>query len=284
MISQDEMKRIASRFVKTMYFAEAKRGYLGEPMPDGTYRFRSPTNSAMWRVRIVAGDSDEATSIVDAVNMNVGENPYLRVVIDRNVNGQWEVVGVDPLWLATQIQQPVGAGVGPHSHRFGFGLEDLVEDLRFEPGAPYYHAGTTIGVFPFFYKDNTGDAYFSGGTLALASYLPPTSGKWAWVKVGLDITDGSLVAETGTEYNAQSDLTMARLAEVNLGADVLPLGGVQCAHSDTSLGDYRRFTSARQWLSGSGSSTTDLKEAILSSIVVSGGDVVTSNGEVVWTS
>lgn len=273
----EDMRELGIAWVRSMQMARIERGYLGEPVGPGQYRFDSIKPGRM-KARI--RKSDNTIAVIDVVNHRVPRNPTIEILLDQNIDGEWEVIGV----AGNRAMQNAGEyggqymGVGPHSHRIGFGLEDLTEARRIEPGLVTVATGMSVFVYPFDYEHEGTHKYWEGGTIDLTAHKPATTRWWQWAKVGLDPATNTLVAANeGVEYADSVSLTKANLIAIPF-TGYRPLAGVKLKETDTSINEEARFTDLRQWFGSSGSGF----ETTLTRIVVACGEVVTWAGQVVW--
>lgn len=229
-----------------------RRGYLGEPLGEGRYRFESAQPRRV-RVRLLHGET--LTGVVDARNEAVPLNPHIRVVLRRDAAGEWVVIGPDPTHEAAALAS--GMGAGPHSHRIGFGLEDRVEARRLEPGLVTADGGLWVRAQPFTYRYGGVDRRYPGGVLDLSAHVPATLGAWVWCKIGLDPATNALFAKTGPAVQQPTALTPEALLNISF-TEGLPLAGVRLAQGMTALAHESDFEDARLWVvagvSGSGGS------------------------------
>lgn len=273
-----------ARAQKATNNAKTQYGLLGKPNGNGDYDFID-IKSGLWWVRLLR--NDQPTTLIRAINNKAPRNPFARVMLEEAVRGKWQVIDVDPLWILEEFTAtsgaPVSTGVAEHSHRIGFGMIDLVEAERFEPGIVGVNDKTMKArVLPFFYKAITGqDAYFAGGTIDLTDYIP--SSDWIWVKVGINKETGNLAAQAGTtSYEEVADLTFARLAEIDMGTKVEPLAGVRVHANTYKLSSWRQFANARIFFSSAPASASSGAEDVINRILTddAGNILVDENGNV----
>jgi hypothetical protein len=262
-----EIRGIINEFVRSAQYSDIQYGFIGEPIGNGAYRTRG-AKAGYVRVRLV--QNDIITSIIDAINFKAPIDPRIRVLVGKNKSGEYEVIDVDAQYIASQLGAILGAGVGPHTHRLGFGLEDYVEPRRLEMGlVRIYDQTLTVQVLPYSYVDSNGDhAYFAGATLDLTAYRPISG--WCWAKVGINTSTGVLMVETTTPVTSRGLLTTDDL--YTLSFDGIPLAGVKLKADMSAIDEEKYFADARLWLgsmsaSGGGAST----------------DYITSEGDILQT-
>jgi hypothetical protein len=151
MANPEQDKLTVAKGIQRLRYATAERAYLGEPLGGGQFLFDS-VRTGRTRARIIRGSDEAIVALVDVINHKIPRRPDIRVLIDLNRNGEWEVIDVDSTYAmesAGVIAE--GIGVGPHTHRIGFGLEDAVESRRLEPGLVVVSEGMLVYVYPFYY-------------------------------------------------------------------------------------------------------------------------------------
>lgn len=194
---------------------------------------------------------------VEALNLEVASKGGNRVKLER-VNGEF-VVRKDVQGSNTFTQGGVNLTVGKHTHRLGFGNEDVVEGLRFEPLQPHIAIGGNslfITVEAGTYRYNGNDVAFPKSNINLASYRTGTANFHNWAKVGIDPTTNTLVAAAGTGQSKTLPLTTAQLMPIAFASNdalVIRIAGVQLKNAQTAITDYRAFYDLRMYASGQNS-------------------------------
>jgi hypothetical protein len=250
-----DLKKAAQQFVRNATFGGQIVGQLGKVESDGSITYEVPGRPNCVYVRILQGGT---TTITTAINNAVGLNP-VHVILDKNRDGNLYIVGLDntKVTVAQGGASLPGLGVGPHSHRIGYGLEDLVEQRRFEPGLVARNTGLIVTIYPFTFRVDNIDYYYPGEDFDLTSYIPGTANYWAWVKVGVDPDDLTAYAITGTEYSVAAPLTADMLADVAF-ENYIPLVGVRLKNGQTSITQDSEFFDIRPFLTGIGGNTGSL--------------------------
>lgn len=255
----------------------SKPGLLGKPTGPGTYQFEPDDNDhpGFVLVRIERGSN---SSIIEGLNCGVQLIGDLPVKVITAADGTEEVYpdGMRTTqWLGTQAGA-LGPAI-PHSHEIGAGLDDPVSARRIKPGLVYVTtpASLSVNIAPFFYRYGGSEKYFPGSVFDLTGNKPVTANAWAWVKVGIDPSVNMPVAITGAEYSVLTPLNEEFLDDVDF-AGYIPLAGVRLKTSDTSINVEKRFADCRLFFGGSGD------PGLAHMVVDSVGNVVTSDGEVVW--
>ncbi len=258
--SRDMIRRIIGEGTRRAQGASQQRGFLGEPLGNGQFDFEGLKPGRML-ARLVQGPDDTVTGIVEVINERVARNPAIRIILDKNKDGEWFVVGRDHNYSMESTGDNPGllTGVGPHSHRIGFGLEDLVEFRRFEPGL--VHVDTNLGLLVFVeafpYRHDGVDKYWAGGTIDLTSYRPTTTLYFGWVRVGLNPATNTLVAVKGTEYATETSLTIADLLGIAF-LNYISLAGVKLRQGQTAINAESMFQEARLFAGSMGAGGEDI--------------------------
>jgi hypothetical protein len=258
MTAQSDFKRVLGELLIEAVNETYEYGYLGEPIGGGAFKFRSTTKHGRHRVRLMK--NDQVYAIVDAINFTVPLNPEIKIKLRINETGEYQVEGPDAQWVADSLVGLPGVGVGPHSHRLGFGLEDFVEQQRFEPGLVVYDSPSlNVRVYPFFHLHEGAQQYIPVSTVSVSSAVPLAAGTFAWAKVGYDPAELDFVVVEGPGAALKTDLTLATLAAIALPDGVLPLGGVKLKAAQTEITDGADFGDCRGFFgagSGGGGAAT----------------------------
>lgn len=217
---------------------------------------------------------DDGTT--DAVIYDGPRKP-LHVIVQPNDDGDMEVIGLQVKKTLASVDYDTDAlaqlkSGGRHRHYIGSGNEDPVEVRRFEPFLCHAFSGLMVYVDPLSYRYNGADYDWPGGTIDLTSYLPVTTGYWAWIKVGLDPATNTLVADTGTEYPLKSLLTTAALGDIDFATPgYLPSVGIKLQEGQTAGPLEVDFMDVRQWLNDAGGSGGVSSVTATRPIISSGG-------------
>jgi len=256
-----ELKDVHTESVRRAILRMREHGLLGKKNSDGTFEYIPSYAPSKVYVRVWRGTG---LTLVTAYNTAVSLRGDMPVLLERTANNELQIIGVDveraAAWAGSQTST---LGAPPHAHRIGLGNDDLVEQLRFEPGAVFPNGYITgaydlyARIYPFWYWYNGVYTYYAGGTLDLTSYRPSTPGHWWWVKVGVDpVTNTATATADTTSQSRLTALTIAQLNAIDLEG-AIPLAGVKLRtaqtvteylSSDTDLSDYvscRDFTPTR---------------------------------------
>lgn len=211
----------------------------------------------------------------------------LDVNVRRGVDGIMEVVEIDhDLAMAFTDGRP--ANVGPHAaYHSRLGPDALyIEGLQFRPllTRPATTPGLTVYIEAYAYRYNGFNKYFSGGEVDLTSYVPSTSGQHTFVIVSLDPATNTPVVTPGTTTTpfvpstTSIPFTGSDVAGIQTGS-LMRSAAVRLYYGQTVIRPIDIFMDLRGSAGGSGIDVT-----VLSRAVVSAGNIVTSNGEIVWVS
>lgn len=232
---------------------ERVEGYIGKQNAAlGTWEVNVPTRTNYVYVTL---KTNSPTAPVEALCTEVTPKAGTPVYVERDIDTGEFVVKANAKQMAA-FSGGVNLGVGRHTHRLGFGNEDVVEGLRFEPLLCHIVEGGSslyVKVEAGFYRYNDADVFFGGGTLNLTANVPGTANMWAWVKVGIDPTTNTLVAKTGTLYAKVVPLTGTELAPIAFDSNdtlVVRIAGVKLRNGQTAIADWRDFYDLRPFASG----------------------------------
>lgn len=240
------LKRLFDNAWKAAEHRSWVRGVLGRPNGDDTYTVQVADRPGFYYVRVAQGGGESVT-IARALG-KVAARANLPVRMRLEPGNTYVIEGVDPGYYdaATSTDDTNEYGVTAHTHRIGTGLEYEIEPERFEPGRVYPDSDMSVYVNPFRYHWNGAWHYWPGDRIDLTSEQPATTGKWAWVLVGVDPQTNTAVAVGGAEQDAQADLTPDLLDDIAFSY-YIPCGAVQVAEADTALADFARYHDAHAW-------------------------------------
>ena len=154
----------------------------------------------------------------------------------------------------------------------------LIDGRQFRPGRLRLSdlGGLYVYVEPFQYDGG----YWPGGNLALTP--PGTANQQAWCVVAFDPATGTLSQFTGAEYALPVLLGGSELAQVNITAGYIPLGGVVLQNGQTAItgaevwGDLRyHFAQAGSRIYAASVQTTNATATTLASVAVAEDEAVT---------
>jgi len=194
-------------------------------------------------------EDNSRTTVVQAIHVSSARTWNMPVILKRLPSGEYYIDSPD-IGAALAVMQNLAPGmfVPPHSHRFGLGLPDYVEGLRFEPLALKRgrDQSLSIRVEPGNYELYGRQVYFPGDEIDLTLYQP-SSTEHCWVKIGIDIADNQLTAVAGDPVDLATRLLDEDLANLDLGV-YPPLGGYDLSGAETSIGSILKFRDCRNWL------------------------------------
>lgn len=194
-------------------------------------------------------EDNSRSSVVKAIHVAGARTWNMPVILKRLPSGEYYIDSPD-IAAALAVMQSIAPGmfVPPHSHRFGLGLPDYVEGLRFEPLALKRGRDQTLSirVEPGNYELYGRQVYFPGDEIDLTPYQPSSS-EHCWVKIGIDIANNQLTAVAGDPVELATRLLDEDLATLDLGV-YPPLGGYDLSGAETSIGSILKFRDCRNWL------------------------------------
>lgn len=186
-----------------------------------------------------------------ATNRGAPLIPNMPVIVQFYEGRDPVVVGIDEHAIINSEGQSFFTNVGPHSHRFGLGLVDYVEDNRYEPGLVRYDpetspAANVIRVSPF----NHYLGSYPGGTLDLetpTNYLPVTTDYSRWVLITLRPQTNTLRVYAGAEQGFDTTLIQTDTIDDIVIADAseIPLGAVALQEGQTAITGTSKIVARR---------------------------------------
>jgi hypothetical protein len=250
MATKDELQRAFGAAAHVVAEQRIIRATVGIANTDGTFTLQEET-----RPHRVWVTTDRGT-VLEVANMGVPLVAGTPVLVDL-VNGDQTAIGIDyARAVATMGESFPLQTVGPHTHRRGFGLDDYVEEDRFEPGMLYAGDDLEVRVKPFWYAQ---DGYWPDTTTLDLAGNQPAAGQHRWVRIGFDVTGPSLEAADGTAVPVTIPLNMVDIASIALSrADIIPIGAVKLDGDQATWHGPEDFVSARLLIgaeSGSGDVT-----------------------------
>ncbi len=259
------------RAVKTSIHKNEPRGTVGTlDSATGAISYAVPGYPQHIWVMVEQGMAKTPTHVL---NRDCPHIYGLPIVIRTNADGNPEA-WIDS-YRAAAFLGPNGPplGVAFHSHRWGTGLEDIVEGERLQPGMIHTKSGLTVTVEGFYYDNGSGtQEYFPTTDVDLTAFLPTTAGYFAWLKIGWVQSTGAVVVVTSTEKSLKSDLTPALLAATALTSSARPLGGVKVQTNQTTITNQGDIADGREWFgeAGGGSVSFDTPTVTLSNVAAQG--------------
>lgn len=244
--------------------AERQEGRIGKRDTPTTWIVDVPTRPGYVYVTL---NSNSGTAPTEALCTEVIAKAGTPVYVERDIDTGEFVVKANPKQMAT-FSPSVPLGVGKHSHRLGFGNEDTVEGLRFEPLQPHVASGGNsmfITVEAGTYRYNGADVAFPKSNINLTSYRTGTSNFHNWAKVGIDPTTNLLVAAAGTAQSKVNPLTPAQLMPIVFASNdtlVIRICGVQLRNGQMAITDYRAFYDLRMYASGQNAAASGGNDAL----------------------
>jgi len=244
--TNDEIRRL---FDQARHASEERSwvaGILGRVNADATITVDVPNRTAFVFVRVGATGQQTTTIARDAYRVPRRANLPVRM---RREGNQLVVYDIDTVHGEAATAGETVTAVAKHTHRIGTGQEYEVEALRLEPGRVRWYGGLSvyIGALRYYYN-GTWDTWL-GGELDLTSYVPATTGEWAWVLVGVDPATNTAAAVAGTSQIYATPLTIDLIDDIDFG-DMIPCAAVRVRNDDTVLSTPTRYVDAHGWFNG----------------------------------
>jgi hypothetical protein len=268
------LKRTFESTIHRLTEESSRPGKIGYKDTDGTYIVDAPGGDGY--VHITTGGPGEYGKVISIAENYQGGPPNLPVRMKERW-GSARIIEADSTRLATfnSGRNPMAYAVPRHTHAVGSGMVDPVEGLRFLPGMvhPFKEDGAfglKVYLEPFFYKYSGEIKYFAGQAFDLTSYRPGTANKKAWVVVGVDPTDNTPTASTGTEYALAITMTQSKIDSTSFPG-LIPLGATVLTNGQTAINNMALFADVRPYVSNAVETDT-------LTLAASGGWPSTTNG------
>lgn len=236
----------------TAKFRGIYRGVIGWDQGDGTVLLRS---SDLRANEVYVTFNDDTRQVVTALCLKVKRSVGINVLVERNVDGRWEVRGIDnePAMqmfgeAAPDLNVPDSASPSlDKSIRSTFNLKE-------GRGRPLDNASMFVYIEPFHFDDG----YWPGGAIDLTSYRPATASTKAWVVVGLTTSTNTLTAFTGTEHSLAVTMDESLIpGDTTITAGVISLWAWVLANGQTTITPQTQNADVRYWLAAAGGGATD---------------------------
>lgn len=267
-ITIEELRQEANKWVRRQ--ARGESALMGHA--DGTVKVSGYSNRVHIRVKQGGKYFPQTAINVDAPNI---WGKAIRVA--RTDSGVYMILGIDAEGdLETDTYQPVSS-VGPHGHGAHSGNFDPVEANRIMVGLVSINTADdlTVKIWPFYYPYQGTRQYWGGGTIDLTSYVPGTTGHWAWVKVGINPATNTAVATAGTSKSIYVVLAESELPDIAF-AGYIQLAAIRLRNGQTEIDDIDDFFIAREMV------WAEPPYPAFDTILVYGGDVLTYEGDVLY--
>lgn len=236
-----KFRDIFNRAIRTTQANQQYEGELGKPL--GNDEFEAGPDDQNPYINYVVLTQGEGQTIIEAYNTRVPYQPGLTVLVEKDKDDAWVIVGVDTSRAITQmgsLGQTVA--VAPHSHQIGSGMDDTVEGMRMLPGGAFWQTSFTFYVEPLWYWHDRARHYFGGGTIDISSAVPFYK-RQRWVKIGINPVTKVLEFEKGQTYSEGYLLDESHLELIK--TDLIEVLGVQLYASDADVEEYTRFVDLR---------------------------------------
>lgn len=229
------------------------RGVIGWDQGDGTVLLRS---TDLRDNEVFVTFHDDTRQVVAALCLKVKRAIGLNVLVERNVDGRWEIIGTDNepamqmFGIATpDVYNPDETGALDKSLRSTFNLKE-------GRGRALDNGSMFIYIDPFQYDGG----YFPGGALDLTAFQPGTASTQAWVVVAIDPSDNSLDGFTGTEYSLAQTMSESLIADVTVTNGFYPCWAWVLTDSQTIITPQTTNADARLWFMPTGTNILAVRD------------------------
>ncbi len=212
------------------------KAVMGRQLSGGTRTLRKQVNDSLLpddRIFVQIGDNPNNTRV--AINLRTDARAGLPCYIEQNEAGQWYVESVaDDDAINFLGDHAAGANVPKKDVEASGGL--VIPGSSFRPGAllPTSTSNLIFQVMPFHYQYLDSRKFWGNTTsIDLSSYLPATSGVWAWVWVAIDPKDNTITAKTSAEQSLSALLTDSVLTDMDMSGLIVS-DAVKLQEGDTA--------------------------------------------------
>jgi hypothetical protein len=225
----------------TAKFRGVFRGTIGWDQGDGTVLLTSP-DARTNEVYVTFNDDPRAPVL--ALCLKVKRAIGLNVLVERNVDGRWEIQGVDnePAMLMFGAAAPDAYNPDSADPALDKALRSTF-NLMEGRGRALDNNSMFVYINTFLYDGG----FFPGGSLDLTSFQPGTANTKAWVVVAVDPSDNTLTAFTGDEFGLAVTMTDAGIADVVVDDGLYPCWAWVLSDSQTVITPQTQNADARLW-------------------------------------
>ena len=223
-------------------FANKPDGWIGAVI-NGVNTILVPGNPN--QVYVTLNKGDQRGGYRACINRSVSPVWNLPVMLGSNSQGFPVIVDIAESQIDAFTSGTMGGSsnsfrVPPHSHEYGMGLYDLVDNRRLVEGLVWWRGSDgayVVYINRWPYTDSQGNGQeWPGGTFDLASYITVTTGQHQWIKIGLNLTTGLPTAIAGPAVSTTIPLLSSDLATLSF-LDCMPGRGVQITSGQSIQGD-----------------------------------------------
>jgi len=241
-VNEREFGRKLKERLDSARFRGSFRGRIGFEQSDGSVQL---TTSDLRANEVWVTFHDDPRQVVAALCLKVKKEINMPVIVQTNIDGRWEIVGIDN----EPAMQTFGEAAPTLNvpDRIGELVKEIVLDKNIQPGRVRAsgNGDMLVWIEPFFVHD----FYWTGGLFDLTSYRPATANTQAWVVVGVNATDGTGYAVTGTEYSLAFTMNASQMVDNAIAQGVIPLWGWVLFNGQTSITPATQNTPYRYWFS-----------------------------------
>ena len=269
MPTTDDLARRLQSALTRGQFTDWRKMYTGKRTTDGITLAGADTGKTWVRAEEDSREETQVWGSASRINLPVWVGPNIAGELELKTLEQTEAAMTAGAAAAASLLPTITPENSPNI---------LIDGRQFRPGRLRLSdlGGLYVYAEPFQYDGG----YWPGGNLALTP--PGTANQQAWCVVAFDPATGTLSQFTGAEYALPVLLGGSELAQVNITAGYIPLGGVVLQNGQTAItgaevwGDLRyHFAQAGSRIYAASVQTTDATATTLASVAVAEDEAVT---------
>lgn len=222
MPTTDDVARRLRTALTRGQFTDWRKMYTGKRTTDGITLSGADTGKVWVRAEEDSREETQVWGSASRVNLPVWVGPNIAGELELKTLEQTEAAMTAGAAAAAALLPTITPENSPNI---------LIDGRQFRPGRLRLSdlGGLYVYVEPFQYDGG----YWPGGNLALTP--PGTANQQAWCVVAFDPATGTLSQFTGAEYALPVLLGGSELAQVNITAGYIPLGGVVLQNGQTAI-------------------------------------------------
>src|SRR5574343_848241 len=219
--TDDLARRLQSAMMRGQ-FTDWRKMYTGRRTSTGITLAGADTGKTWVRAEEDSREETQVWGSASRVNLPVWVGPNIAGELELKTLEQTEAAMTAGAAAAASLLPTITPENSPNI---------LIDGRQFRPGRLRLSdlGGLYVYVEPFQYDGG----YWPGGNLALTP--PGTANQQAWCVVAFDPATGTLSQFTGAEYALPVLLGGSELAQVNITAGYIPLGGVVLQNGQTAI-------------------------------------------------
>lgn len=222
MTTINELARRLQSAVTRGQFTDWRKMYTGRRTSTGITLAGADTGKTWVRAEEDSREETQVWGSASRINLPVWVGPNIAGELELKTLEQTEAAMTAGAAAAASLLPTITPENSPNI---------LIDGRQFRPGRLRLSdlGGLYVYVEPFQYDGG----YWPGGNLALTP--PGTANQQAWCVVAFDPATGTLSQFTGAEYALPVLLGGSELAQVNITAGYIPLGGVVLQNGQTAI-------------------------------------------------